>query len=544
MIRNWRTVKITAAATAVVLVFGSGVAVAHTTSRASRGHRAGWNQHTPPQGAFGTVGSVNGSSTSGSCGVAGVAGAFTVTGFRSSTVSTVDVSTTTTFVAPDASTPSFANVCVGDLAGAVGAVTDDTVTATKVFVAPTPTAPRPHGAFGTVASVNGSTVAGTCGVSGAAGDFTLMTWRDTTATTVDVATTTPFVEPGVTTPSFADVCVGGVVGATGTESSDTVTATKIFVAPTPTRTPPGPQGAFGTVASVNGSSTSGSCGVADAAGTFTVTGWRNSSTTTTVDVGTTTTYLELGVSTPTFADVCVGDLVGALGAESSGTVTATKVLLAPAPVPPKLPVAVGTVASVNGSNTSGSCGVSGAAGLFVLTPIGPIPVNAQSTTVDVSTTTTFAAPGAMGSASFAAVCVGDLAAAFGPESSGTVSATNVLVSPAPVVVPLFPGAVGTVASVNGSDSSGSCGVADSSGDFTVSGLMSTTSTVDVSTMTTFVSPGATSPSFAAVCVGDLVAAFGTESSGTVSATKVLVAAAMTTTPPSYGGFAAAHLERR
>ncbi len=542
MMKDWRTVKVTAAATAVVLIFGSGVAVAKTASRAPRGHRAGWNQNTPPQGAFGTVGSVNGSSTTGACGVAGAAGTFTVTGFRSSVVSTVDVSATaTTFVAPDASTPSFANVCVGDLAGAVGTVADGTVTATKVFVAPTPTAPRPHGAFGTVASVNGSTAAGTCGVSGAAGDFTLETWRDTTATTVDVsATTTTFVESGVSTPSFVNVCVGSLVGATGTETSDTVTATKVFVAPTPTRTPPGPQGAFGTVASVNGSSTSGSCGVADTAGTFTITGWRNSATTSTVDVSATTTFLELAVRTPSFADVCVGDLVGALGTVSSGTVTATKVLVAPAPVAPTFPVAIGTVASVNGSTTSGSCGVAAAAGVFVLTPIGPIPVNAQSTTVDVSATnTTFAAPNTMGSASFANVCVGDLAAAFGTESSGTVTATKVLVTPPPVAVPLFPGAVGTVASVNGSSTSGSCGVADTSGDFTVTGLTSTTSTVDVSTTTTFVALGSSTPTFAAVCTGDLVAAFGTESSGTVTATKVLVAPAMTTVPQSYRGFAAA-----
>jgi hypothetical protein len=89
------------------------------------------------------------------------------------------------------------------------------------------------GLFGTVASVNGSTAAGSCGAAGTDGSFTLTSpWSSPTTTTVDVSgTNTTFVEPGVTSPSFAGVCVGGQAGAIGTISSGTVTASWVFVAP-------------------------------------------------------------------------------------------------------------------------------------------------------------------------------------------------------------------------------------------------------------------------------------------------------------------------
>jgi hypothetical protein len=115
-------------------------------------------------------------------------------------------------------------------------ISSDTVTATAVFVSPPPT-PKPHAVFGTVASVNGVSTAGTCGVADTAGAFTLTAFHNTTDT-VDVATTTTFSEHGVTSPSFADVCVGGKVGAIGTISSNTVTATAVFVSPPMTAAPP------------------------------------------------------------------------------------------------------------------------------------------------------------------------------------------------------------------------------------------------------------------------------------------------------------------
>jgi non-canonical (house-cleaning) NTP pyrophosphatase len=265
----------------------------------------------------------------------------------------------------------------------------------------------PTGAFGTVASVSGTSAAGTCGVADAAGTFTLTSAHGATDT-VNVSTTTTFEEHGVTTPTFANVCVGDKVGAFGMISSGTVTATGVFV------TLPV---VFGTVASVNGTATAGTCGTADTAGTFTLDAAH--STTDTVNVSTTTTFEEHGVTMPTFATVCVGNKVGAFGIVSSGTVTATAVFV----TSPKPPVVFGTVASVNGTATAGTCGTADTAGTFTLDA-----AHSTTDTVDVGTTTTFEEHGVT-TPTFATVCVGDKAGAVGALTSGTVTATSVFVTP-------------------------------------------------------------------------------------------------------------------
>ena len=84
--------------------------------------------------------------------------------------------------------------------------------------------------FGTVASVNGVTTPGTCGTSGATGSFTLTGQKGTTFT-VNVDGTTKFFAPGVTDPSFANICVGAMVGAKGDVTDTTVAATMVFVLP-------------------------------------------------------------------------------------------------------------------------------------------------------------------------------------------------------------------------------------------------------------------------------------------------------------------------
>ena len=104
----------------------------------------------------------------------------------------------------------------------------------------------PPAAFGTVASVGADT-------------FTVTT-RDGTKVTVDVSGTTTYVDPGVTTPSFTDVKVGDHVAVFGTDSSNTVTATKVALGGPDGDGPGGfgghrafggtPPAAFGTVASV------------------------------------------------------------------------------------------------------------------------------------------------------------------------------------------------------------------------------------------------------------------------------------------------------
>ena len=137
-----------------------------------------------------------------------------------------------------------------------------------------------------------------------------------------MGSSTTFSEHGVTTATFANVCVGGKVGAFGLISSGTVTATAVFVTPPPA---PKPHLVLGTVASVNGTTTNGFCPLADSTGVFTLSAEHDK--TFTVDVGTTTKFGGHGVSSPTFANVCVGGKVGAFGLISSGTVTATAVFV-------------------------------------------------------------------------------------------------------------------------------------------------------------------------------------------------------------------------
>ncbi len=133
---NWRTATLITVV-AVLAVVGAG-----TAGAAPRTRDAASNQG-PAAGAFGTVTSAGGSSTAGSCGTAGDTTAFTITSWKGSTTYTVDLTATTTFVEPEVTAPSYADVCVGETVGATGAVAGDTVTATNVFVAPVRRTPRP-----------------------------------------------------------------------------------------------------------------------------------------------------------------------------------------------------------------------------------------------------------------------------------------------------------------------------------------------------------------------------------------------------------------
>jgi hypothetical protein len=196
------------------------------------------------------VSSVNGDSSAGACGTAGATGSFAVRGWQAA-VTTVDVTTTTTFAGSLLAPPTFAHVCVGKLVGAIGAVSDGTVSAAKVFVIRAATAPTEQGAFGTVTSVNGVSTSGTCGAAGSTGSFMVSSWKSA-GSTVEVTATTAFNDPAASPPSFADVCVGSLVGAVGTVTGDTVTAAKVCVVPTPTT--PVPSGTSAPVAPATGPS--------------------------------------------------------------------------------------------------------------------------------------------------------------------------------------------------------------------------------------------------------------------------------------------------
>ena len=358
---------------------------------------------------------------------------------------------------------------------------------------------RHHGGA-VVTSVNGVSAAGTCGAAATAGTFTVV-GRHLQIISVDVATTTAFTDASDPSPSFADVCVGNYVKAVGSYSAGTLTATSVAVLP------PNAGRVKGVVTSVNGVSTAGTCGVAAAAGTFTVVGRHLHIIT--VNVATTTTFTDAADASPSFLDICVGTDVEALGMFSTGTFAATSVEV----VPPKSDELKGVVTSVNGVSTAGTCGVSGATGAFTLVPRH----HPAIVTVDVTSATTFT-DSADPSPSFADICVGAKVEALGTLSTSLLTAEQLVIEP-----PHSDGVEGIVTSVNGVSTAGTCGVSGGTGAFTlVPRHHSLILTVDVTSATTFTDSADPSPSFLDICVGTNVGAEGTFSAGTFTAAGVTV----------------------
>ncbi len=193
----------------------------------------------------------------------------------------------------------------------------------------------PPAAVGTVKSVGDNT-------------FTLTTSSGSTVT-VDVGSSTKYVDPSVSSPTFSNVTVGEHVAVIGTESSNTVTATSVLIGAPPAggmgggafgaAGPGGPPAAVGTVKSVGDN-------------TFTLT--TASGSTVTVDVGSSTKYVDPSVSSPTLSNVTVGEHVAVIGTESSDTVTATAVLIGAPPVRGMAPPGFGSGSSSGSSTSSGN----------------------------------------------------------------------------------------------------------------------------------------------------------------------------------------------
>ena len=474
-----------------------------------------------PGGAAGVVTSVNGSHASvGAC-VSSDTGTFTMVGHIRQDIVTVDVAATTTYTDAALTPPTsatYADVCVGDQVKVLGTLFSGALAATEVTIVPAE-------AQGIVASVNGVPAAGTCGTT-LPGSFMLAA-RHHDIVTVDVTSTSAFTDAALSPPtsaSFADVCVGDQVKVLGTLSSGALAATAVTIVPAQ---------AQGIVTSVNGVATPGTCGTT-LPGSFTLAARHR-------DI-VTSAFTDAALTPPTsasFADVCVGSQVDALGTLSSGALAATLVTIVPAQ-------AQGTVASVTvgttTSTTAGSCGTRGSAGSFTLGGFWALPVTAATTrfvtAVDVTSTTTFsdAALTTPTSASFAYVCVGSQVTALGTLSSGALAATLVTIVPAQ--------AQGTVTSVTveggtTSTTAGSCGTGGSAGAFTVGGFwalpvataaLQRLTTVDVTPTTAFTDAALTPPAsatFANVCVGGQVKALGTLSSGALAASVVTIMPAET-----------------
>jgi hypothetical protein len=209
----------------------------------------------------------------------------------------------------------------GSVAGATSASTGTTSSSSTASGSPIgrpPMGGSPPAAFGTVKSVGANT-------------FTL-TEQDGTVVTVNVGSTTSYLDPGVTSPSLANVTVGEHVAVFGTDTSDVVAATRVAIGTPPAGgkggpggpggkgAPPGtggsPPAAFGTVQSVG-------------ANTFTLT--EQDGTVVTVNVGSGTSYFDEGVTSPSLANVTVGQHVAVFGTDSANVVTATQVAIGTPP---------------------------------------------------------------------------------------------------------------------------------------------------------------------------------------------------------------------
>jgi hypothetical protein len=362
---------------------------------------------------------------------------------------TVDVTGSTTYTDSAVTSPTFADVAVGDELFVYGTTTaTDTVSATNVTIMVKPV------------------VVGTVATTPSGDTFTLTAWKGQTWT-VTVTGSTAYTERGVTSPTLSNVVVGDEVVVYGTSTgTDAVAATSVVIIERPI--------VQGTVASVTTSPTDSFTVMAKKGQTWTVT------------VTGSTTYTECKVTSPSFANIAVGDGVVVFGiSTATDAVTATSVAIM------QHPVVVGTVASVTTS------------------PSDSFTVSAwkmQTVTVDVTGSTTYTEHGVT-SPSFSNVTVGDLVAVYGTSAgASTFDATSVAITQLPAVT-------GKVASVTTSPS-------DS---FTLTARGGQTWTINVSGTTTYSECGVSSPSFSSLAVGNQVAVYGTSTgTNTVDATSVVI----------------------
>jgi hypothetical protein len=88
----------------------------------------------------------------------------------------------------------------------------------------------------------GATPTAVGAVKSVAGDSFIVTAQDGSTVTVDVGRTTTYFDPGVSSPTLADVKVGEHVAVFGTETSSTVTATQVAIGSPPAGGKGGPSG--------------------------------------------------------------------------------------------------------------------------------------------------------------------------------------------------------------------------------------------------------------------------------------------------------------
>ena len=195
----------------------------------------------------------------------------------------------------------------------------------------------PPAAVGTVKSVGDGTFA--------------ITAQDGTVVTVNVSSSTTYMDQGVTSPSIANVTVGEHVAVFGSDTSNTVTATSVAIGNPPTGGKGGPMGGPGGQGGTPPAAVGTVKSVGD--GTFAIT--AQDGTVVTVNVSSSTTYMDQGVTSPSIANVTVGEHVAVFGSDTSNTVTATSVAIGNPPAPGK----GGPMGASNGGPGAGTHGPGG-----------------------------------------------------------------------------------------------------------------------------------------------------------------------------------------
>jgi len=151
-------------------------------------------------------------------------------------VKQVDVTPSTQYYEPKVTGATFADVCVGYSALAIGPDVDGTVTAGLVAIH-VPKPPKPLHVAGLVTAVGGNPAAGTCGTADTVGAFSV-TYTDNNTVpaslvtrTVNVTGSTPFFDRVVASATFADVCVGSKAAVIGTDTTGDIDALAVAVTP-------------------------------------------------------------------------------------------------------------------------------------------------------------------------------------------------------------------------------------------------------------------------------------------------------------------------
>ena len=163
------------------------------------------------------------------------------------------------------------------------------------------------------------TVVGTVATVGSS-SFTVKA-KDGSTVTVDVSNSTTYRDRDVTAPTLTNVTVGEMVAAFGTKTASTVAATSVDIGG-PGGGGPGDAGPGGP-----GGSPPAAVGTVATVGTDSFTIKTKDGTTVTVDVSSSTTYRDRDVTSPTLANVTVGEMVAAFGTKTANTVTATSVAI-------------------------------------------------------------------------------------------------------------------------------------------------------------------------------------------------------------------------